>query len=123
MADAAPQRRISAIRQQVHDAFRERWNSEVDGWHAVPREFSAVTVRWTQDDIPTPDHARLPFQSSCGTAPALYPFDTYSRHVFVTLVNQKVLVRRSPCPWVLATDQEVTLKRALAVLLDPYSAL
>lgn len=95
-----------------------------DGWCAVLGA-GGLTVRWSQE-VATPDYARLPYQGTSGTAPALYPWPEYQRHVFVTLVGEperfSVLLWVARCPWLPATDREVPMFHALAVLDRPESA-
>lgn len=83
------------------------------GWEPVPGQVGA-TVRFTKEER-TPDYAR---SSERGAWYALWDQDTYSMHVFVTLVAGKVLMRVSTAPWVSANDTHIPFWLAEAVLAD-----
>lgn len=117
--------KISSRRQELLDRVRCALVGS-DGWCAVPdADAGGLTVRWSQE-MATPDYARLPYQGTSGTAPALYPWPEYQRHVFVTLVGGpghfSVLLRVNRCPWLQPIDREVPMFHALNVLDRPESA-
>lgn len=85
--------------------------SKAKQWTAV----NGYTIRYTEK-CATPEWAQ---EDRGWGAGALYPFPTYERHVFLSLVGGKVILGVAHAPWTGRQDQYVTLKRAHAVLADP----
>jgi hypothetical protein len=113
---------LTTKQRQILDAM----NAGIDsGQWTMIATAPYITLRYMESDLVTPDYARNPFQSSVGTVPAQWPFDSYSRCVFVNLITGKpwsLLLGVSPCPWVGTRDgQKITMAKALEILADPAS--
>lgn len=83
-----------------------------EAWAHVPGAVG-YTVRRTQEH-PTPAHAR--------TGWAGWNEDTYSSHVFVTLVAGKFILGTSAAPWMGRQDQDCPLWLVELILEDPELA-
>lgn len=84
------------------------------GWEVVPGTVGA-TIRWTKEEV-TPEYHR-------GTGFGRWDQDTYSTHVFITLVAGKFIMRTSAAPWVQCHDTEVPLWLVELILEDPALGL
>lgn len=108
---------MTPTQKRLHDAIMA---ALADGtvWQRVP-EASGFTIRYDERDLATPDWAQKPGIYGGG---APYPFPTYNRMVFLTIVPGEkwyLSLRVARAPWVGCHDQTVTFKRAFEVLADP----
>jgi hypothetical protein len=75
--------------------------------------------RWTAVSntagLPTIRHDKItPTPATVGWSDPTYP-----SHVFITLINRKVILGRAPAPWVGRLDGDIPLWLAEAILDDP----
>lgn len=105
----------SRIRDKVMAAMMAAQSA---GWARVDGR-PGLTIRWDRRAV-TPAWAREPFKS----LPPAWDEPDYPQMVFITMLGPKSmpLLRIMHAPWVGATDQEITLRRALQVLGDPVTA-
>lgn len=103
--------------QRIADTMVNLVAEKGSGWEIVPSY--VPTIRFTRER-PTPDYA---LSEERGAWNALWSQPTYHTHVFVTLVNGKVILGTSAAPWVRRQDRDIPFWLAEAILEDPELAL
>lgn len=84
-------------------------------WEQVPQPWLAV--RWSREREFPADHPMR------GSAAYRNWEPSYTELVFLNLVGDAVIMRVCTAPWVNCRDTKITLSRALAVAVNPASAL
>lgn len=75
---------------------------DTGSWEALPSH--SPTIRLTRE-LKTPNYAREPYKGRM----ALWGQETYTELLFITLVNNQVIVGHGSCPWVGRSDSQEPL--------------
>lgn len=105
----------------------EAINRELESgrWVVVPGK-PYILLRFTEGPLETPDILQKSSTLGGVYCRATYPFPSYERHVFLSLIasvrgSWVLQMSNAAAPWVRNQDSNISMARAFEVLSDPRS--